>query len=138
VEEGRRVGRTLGFPTANLASPQGAKLLPAVGVYTGWARVRGAVDWTPSVLNVGRAPTVGPDGPVRTEVHLLDTSGDFYGKQMQVAVAKRLRSEERFGGVGELQAAIATDVAAARAWHETPPAEARPQHLGAFPVKCAS
>jgi len=103
-------GRQLGFPTANLALPL-HKLLPALGVYAGWAKVDG--DCWPCVLNIGVRPSFG-GRPVCVEAHLLDFSGDLYGKSLEIKLDLRLRAEMRFSDVSALEAQIASDVREAR------------------------
>jgi riboflavin kinase/FMN adenylyltransferase len=105
-------GRSLGFPTANLAVEEGA--VPPEGVYAGWVRREGEV--LPAAVSVGRRPTYyGEDGEALVEVHVLDFSGDLYGERVEVELAARLRGQERFSSTAELVAAIAGDVAAVRA-----------------------
>lgn len=103
-------GRTIGFPTANLA-PETC-LIPARAVYA--ARVEVEEQRLEAVVNVGRAPTFVEDGALQVEVHLLDFSADLVGKWMRVHFVQRLRDEMRFANVDELVAAIAKDVATAR------------------------
>ena len=111
VVVGDRRGRTLGFPTANLHLRPGL-LLPADGVYAVTAEVGGRPH--PGVLNIGVRPTFG--GRRRTiEVHLLDFAGDLYGHWLVVELVERLRGEVSFSGPDALRAAIAADVARARA-----------------------
>lgn len=106
VEHGDRRGRTLGFPTANVGGV--VEVLPPYGVYAVFA------DDRPAVMNLGVRPTV--DGKsLRVEVFILDFDGDLYGKPMRVHLAGRIRGEEKFAGLGELKAQIASDVDAARA-----------------------
>jgi riboflavin kinase/FMN adenylyltransferase len=103
---GDQRGRTLGFPTANLAVPP-ERLLPANGVYA----VR--ADRGPGVMNVGTRPTV--DGTAqRVEVHLFDFAGDIYGERMRVELVERLRDEQRFPSLDALVAQIGLDARAAR------------------------
>jgi riboflavin kinase/FMN adenylyltransferase len=111
VEHGDGRGRTLGFPTANVAVP--AELaLPPSGVYAVRAGVVGA-PLGPAVANLGTRPTFGP-GRLALEVHLLDPPGDLYGATLRVAFVARLRDEARFDSLPALAAQIAADVAAAR------------------------
>jgi riboflavin kinase / FMN adenylyltransferase len=116
VVEGDRRGRTLGFPTANLAPEN--ELIPARGVYaTSVQRVEngapgGAVH--PAVTNVGTRPTFEP-GRLLVESHLLDFDGDLYGARISVAFHARIREERRFSGADELRAQIRRDAAHARA-----------------------
>ncbi|MBN2493565.1 MAG: bifunctional riboflavin kinase/FAD synthetase [Deltaproteobacteria bacterium] len=109
--EGR--GRQLGFPTANLRS--GAELLPARGVYAGWAWIAGARRGQPAVTNIGVNPTFGP-GPRTIEAHLLDFSGDLVRQHMVLAFAERLRDEVAFPSAADLAAQIGRDAARARVW----------------------
>jgi riboflavin kinase/FMN adenylyltransferase len=111
VVTGERRGRTLGFPTANLHVRPGV-LLPADGVYAVHARVDGAA--LPAVLNVGIRPTFG-ELRRTIEAHVLDWSGDLYGRWLELDFVARLRGEQRFDGPATLVAQIGADVAAARA-----------------------
>ncbi|HTY18457.1 MAG TPA: bifunctional riboflavin kinase/FAD synthetase [Myxococcota bacterium] len=116
VVAGDRRGRTLGFPTANLA-PE-TEILPASGVYAGRARLLdggsdpGAI--LGAVTNVGRRPTFKPDDPPLAEAHLLDWSGDLYGRRIELTFETRLREERRFSGPDALREQIARDVAEGR------------------------
>jgi riboflavin kinase/FMN adenylyltransferase len=111
VVHGQKLGRQLGFATANV---QTAQLLPGTGVYVVTARLAGRE--LPGVCNVGVKPTVEASGKVTAEVHLFDFDGrDLYGASLRVAFVARLREERRFAGPTELAAQIAADVAAARA-----------------------
>lgn len=113
VVHGDHRGRTLGFPTANVLPQDG--VLPPVGVYAVDAILDGEVH--PAVANLGIRPTFAgdPDGAPRLEVHLLDFTGDLYGRELEVAFRRQLRPELRFPDVGALRAQIAHDVEAARA-----------------------
>jgi len=111
VVAGDQRGRTLGFPTANVAVTSG--LLPANGVYA--VHVIEGTDGAarPGVANLGNRPTFRTSG--RTfEVHLLDFSGDLYDRTLNVSFAQRLRGERRFDGRDALIEAIENDVRAAR------------------------
>jgi riboflavin kinase/FMN adenylyltransferase len=106
VIEGRKLGRGLGFPTANLRL--GERQTPRDGV---WAvKVDGV---RKGVANLGTRPTV--DGGERLlEVHLFDFSGDLYGKELRVRFEKFLRPERKFGSMEELQEQILRDAEEAR------------------------
>lgn len=109
VVGGKRLGRTIGFPTANIEpAPQTA--LPAVGVYAGLMLGHKAV------VNIGRRPTVEgrADAPLSIEAHLLDFSGDLYGRHVKLEFLSRLRGEQKFAGLDELKKAIENDVQNAR------------------------
>jgi riboflavin kinase/FMN adenylyltransferase len=109
VAPGDQVGRTLGFPTANVRWEPG-RLLPANGVYV--ARLRWDGHRADAVANLGVRPT--RDGVNRLlEVHLLNWSGDLYHRDVRVEFVERLRDEQRFPDLDALRAQIALDVAQA-------------------------
>jgi riboflavin kinase / FMN adenylyltransferase len=112
VVEGAKRGRTIGIPTANLAVPE-EQAVPARGVYAAWAIVDG--DRHQSVVNIGMRPTFDGSGVQVIEAHLLDFSGDLYGKAMSLEFAARLRDEMKFTGVEALIAQIQKDIVAAKA-----------------------
>jgi len=110
VIEGRKLGRTLGFPTANLAT--GDAQLPPDGVWAVMARLPGKTD-IPGVANLGIRPTI--DGQSRAlEVHLFDFSGDLYGQELEIRFQKFLRPEMKFPSIEDLRAQIQRDAGAAR------------------------
>jgi riboflavin kinase/FMN adenylyltransferase len=118
IVEGDRRGRTLGFPTANLASEN--EIVPANGVYATRVRLfdpaqpgRLAAESLPAVTNIGTRPTFAP-GRIGVETHLLDFSGDIYGRRMELAFHARIRDERRFSGPDELARQIADDARRAR------------------------
>ncbi|MGE3311287.1 MAG: bifunctional riboflavin kinase/FAD synthetase [Limisphaerales bacterium] len=113
VMEGDQIGRTLGFPTANLESA--GMQLPPTGVYAAVATVQGTRK--PAAVNIGVRPTVdGVPGPVRVEAHVLDFEGDLYGERVSLEFQRRLRGEEEFPSVEKLAAQIARDVESVRRW----------------------
>jgi riboflavin kinase/FMN adenylyltransferase len=109
VIEGRKLGRQLGFPTANIEVEN--EQFPPLGVYA----VRARLDevWLPAVANLGRRPTVAENAEPNLEVHLLEWSGDCYGQQMEVRFLKHLRGEMKFEGLEALKAQIGRDMEAA-------------------------
>ena len=118
VIAGERRGRTLGFPTLNLAADN--EVLPQAGVYACTVRFldagvppEGSVHL--AVTNVGRRPTFGDLSAPLTEAHLLDFSADVYDRRVEVAFVDHIRAEQRFAGVDALRAQIARDAEAARA-----------------------
>lgn len=113
VEHGDARGRTIGFPTANVAVP-GDIILPSDGVYAGWyVRADGAVH--PAAINVGRRPTFyDENGLLLVEAHLIDFDDDLYGERAGVRFATRLRDEKRFSGIDALAAQLRSDVDHAR------------------------
>jgi len=111
VVKGRQLGRTIGFPTANVAMEN--EELPPNGVYVVQARIKGRAAPVRGVANLGYKPTVGSDE--RTlEVHLLDFEGDLYGQEMEVDFLRHVRDERKFAGLDELKAQIKRDAAEAR------------------------
>jgi len=112
VETGDARGRTIGFPTANVAV-DGALLqkLPR-GVHAGSAAV-GGIEYG-AVINIGERPTFGADR-ITVEVHLLDFTGDIYGEELTVRLLAKLREEEHFDRPDQLVEQIRTDVTRARA-----------------------
>ena len=111
IAHGKGLGSRIGRPTLNLL-PGGDQMIPARGVYVAAAELAGRR--FPAVTNVGVRPTVDRDGGVTVESHLLEAEGDFYGESCRVSLLKRLRPEEEFPGLRELQAQIAADAEAAR------------------------
>ncbi len=117
IVRGEQRGRTLGFPTLNLA-PQ-SEVLPGVGVYAGRVRFLDAGDPEKgaefeTVVNVGFRPTFEAGSLPLAEAHLLDFSGDVYGRRIELAFEHRLREERRFPGPDALREQIARDAEQAR------------------------
>ncbi|HEY9828519.1 MAG TPA: bifunctional riboflavin kinase/FAD synthetase [Stenomitos sp.] len=113
VAQGQQLGRTLGFPTANLSVAE-EKFIPLRGVYSVW--VESALFPTPQlgVMNIGLRPTV--SGSRETiEVHLLDWAGDLYGHTLTVHLHRFLRPEQKFASLDALKAQIGQDCKTARA-----------------------
>lgn len=100
-----RGGKLLGFPTANLRLSD--ELFPATGVYAVWAEIEGKA--LPAVANIGYNPTFG-NIALSVEAHLLDFSGDLYGRTLRIHFVQRLRSEQKFSGLDELRARIGQDI----------------------------
>jgi len=111
VMAGDRLGRQLGFPTANL--DVGELVLPPMGVYAAHAKTSSG--WFRAVVNIGSRPTVASGKPqVRAEAHLLDFSGDLYEQNVELVLVEKLRDEKKFPSLDELRAQIARDVEGAR------------------------
>ena len=111
VVHGDQRGRTIGFPTANIAL--GEHLEPARGVYAVLARLPdGRV--IPGVANVGRRPTVAEGAISRLEAHLFDFTEDLYGQVLSVALHRFIRAERKFDSFDALRAQIVADAAHAR------------------------
>ena len=114
VEDGKHLGRTMGFPTANVALPR-HKALPAFGVYDCWLETADGA-YHPAVVNVGRHPTL-PEGAVTVEAHVLaDEPIDLYGQHVRLSFMRFQRAEQRFESKEALQAQITRDAEEARAY----------------------
>ena len=111
VVHGDHLGRTLGFPTANLAAHN--EQFPPNGVYAVEALQAGRT--LPGVVNIGVRPTIAHASGERVlELHLFDFTADIYGQDVEVAFRRFLRPEQKFAGLDALKFQIAQDVAAAR------------------------
>jgi riboflavin kinase / FMN adenylyltransferase len=113
VIHGDERGRTIGFPTANLADVE--QLLPPRGVYAVRARVAGNLTKYRAVMNLGNRPTFTSNGVDSLEVHILDFDADLYDQKLWVSDLVWLRNEMAFPNADALKAQIAEDVARARA-----------------------
>ncbi len=113
VGRGRRLGRTLGWPTANLAV-DGRKFLPLEGVYAAMAWTQGSGPMA-AVMNLGPQPTVDPLAPSAVEVHLLDRQIELEGHVLEVQPLALLRSQQRFESLEALKEQIGRDADQARA-----------------------
>jgi riboflavin kinase/FMN adenylyltransferase len=108
VVVGDKLGRQLGFPTANLDVT--GLVLPPNGVYAAVTRVNGQLYRV--ALNIGVRPTVAAGRQLRVEAHLSEFTGDLYGQELEVEVGDKLRDEKKFASSNELKQQIALDVAA--------------------------
>lgn len=111
VAHGDARGRTIGFPTANIAL--GRHLEPARGVYAVTIRLPDGT-WRQGVANIGRRPTVNEGPESRLEVNIFDFEADLYDAELAVALHAYIRPEQKFSGLDALKAQIATDAAEAR------------------------
>lgn len=106
VVKGKQIGRSIGFPTANIQLQADYKLIPKEGVYAVEVEKEGIA--FPAMLNIGMRPTV--DGNQQTiEAHLFDFEGDLYGKQLTVKLKYFLREERRFENIEALKAQLIQD-----------------------------
>ncbi len=110
VIQGHQRGRTIGFPTANLAL--GTYLRPARGVYAVRVRVGEGQEYA-GVANIGKRPTFAGEADL-LEVFLFDFTGDLYGRRLGVQLVEFLRPEKKFDGIDQLKAQIAADSDQAR------------------------
>ncbi|MEY2520410.1 MAG: riboflavin kinase / adenylyltransferase [Verrucomicrobiota bacterium] len=113
VKTGEKLGRKLGFPTANLSAH--SEQFPPNGVYVTEARLAGAL--YRGVANLGYRPTVSAGKPERLlELHLFDLNKDIYGEEIEVRFLRYLRPEQKFENLDALKAQIARDVEEARSF----------------------
>ena len=111
VVDGYKVGRTIGFPTANLC-PEKGKLIPAPGVYAVWAILPDGRRFK-GMLNIGNRPTLDNGDGISIEVHLLHFKGDLYNKPLRLLFGNRVRDEHCFGSLEELQLQLRQDAVSA-------------------------
>ncbi|HYG50283.1 MAG TPA: bifunctional riboflavin kinase/FAD synthetase [Flavobacteriales bacterium] len=112
VKPGQKLGRTLGFPTANLHIANKLKIIPQTGVYA--VRVTCNFYAHQGVMNIGYRPTVDNSRELRIEVHIFNFDQDIYGKEIEVRVIRKLRDEQKFEGLDQLKAQVDKDIVAAR------------------------
>lgn len=111
VVHGEKLGRTLGFPTANLVIDNPYKLIPAVGVYA--VKVHTDQGDYNGMLNIGHRPTFNEDADLKTlEVHLLQFEGDLYGRRITISFAERIRQEKKFDNSSDLKIQLELDKSA--------------------------
>jgi len=111
VIHGKEIGRTLGFPTANLSFPY-EKIIPRPGVYITLAELDGRL--YPSLSNIGTNPTVTLDEEIHIETHILDFKESIYGKNIRIHFLHRIRDEKIFENLQELSYQINHDIQLAR------------------------
>jgi riboflavin kinase/FMN adenylyltransferase len=107
VIKGRQLGRTLGFPTANISVTDPHKLIPAEGIYA--VRVTAGTFKGIGMMSIGKNPTVSKGGEQTIEVNILNFDQDIYGEIIRVDFIKRLRDEIKFAGLEELKAQLYKD-----------------------------
>jgi riboflavin kinase/FMN adenylyltransferase len=116
VFRNRQLGRTIGFPTANIQLLFEHKLVPAHGVYA--SRVYTPEGIFNGVTNIGIRPTVGRDSEVHIETHIFDFDKGLYDEVITIDIRKRLREEKKFESVEALRMAIEEDCREAKKWLE--------------------
>ena len=111
VCQGNQIGRTIGFPTANIMAPP-KLLLPANGVYAALTKVDGVT--YPGILKIGLRPTIKNSVGINIEVNLFHFDADIYGKEIEIGIRYFLRSEVKFSGLEALKAQLEKDKAQTR------------------------
>ncbi len=108
IIHGSQIGRTIGFPTANIQIETEYKTIPANGVYAGYSIIDNKK--YKAVINIGNKPTVSENNKTSIEVHLIDFQRDLYNETLQVSFVFRLRDEQKFESLDALKKAIQHDV----------------------------
>lgn len=108
IIHGSQIGRTIGFPTANIHIENEYKMIPANGVYVGYSIVDDKK--YKAVINIGHNPTISENNKTSIEVHLIDFQQDLYNETLQVSFMYRLRDEQKFESLDALKNAIQRDV----------------------------
>lgn len=108
VVQGKQLGRTIGFPTANISINEDYKLIPNSGVYVVECKIENQSYF--GMMNIGTNPTVeNTNQKQKLEVNIFDFDQDVYGKSINISFLKRIRSEQKFGSLDALKAQIAND-----------------------------
>lgn len=107
VKSGKKIGRTIGYPTANLHVEEAYKLIPAAGVYVTSSLIDGKRVY--GMTNIGTNPTVSDEAQQTIETYYIDFNEDLYNRKMELFFHKRLRSEEKFKNLEDLVAAMKQD-----------------------------
>lgn len=107
VVHGKKLAKTLNFPTANIVIPDADKLIPKHGVYLVGVEVEGFKGF--GMMNVGTNPTTDTDEKLKLEVNIFNFDKDIYGREIKVEFMERLRDEIKFNSIEELVAAIKND-----------------------------
>lgn len=106
VSKGKQLGRTLGYPTANVELKENYKLIPQNGVYIAKSILQGKTVF--GMMNIGTRPTVG--GNTQTiEIHFFNLDQDLYGQKVTVSLIKKMRSEQKFESLDALKNQLALD-----------------------------
>ena len=106
VKEGKKLGRTIGFPTANLKIEENYKLIPKEGVYIVESNLNGKKVY--GMMNIGTNPTF-DEGLLSIEIHFLDFNADLYNQKIQISILEYLRAEQKFESVALLKAQLNID-----------------------------
>ena len=117
IVHGKHLGRTIGFPTANLQPDNPAAVTAPNGVYVARISIDGYPEPMPCMLNQGSHPTV-PDGPATIEAHILNFSDDIYNLAARLEYLQFLRPEQRFPSLDALKAQLGEDLKATREYFE--------------------
>jgi riboflavin kinase/FMN adenylyltransferase len=106
VIEGKKIGRTIGFPTANILLSENYKLLPKNGVYIVWSKINNELRY--GMMNIGNNPTLG-ENEQSIEVHFFELNEDIYNENLQISILEHIREEHKFNSLTALQAQLEKD-----------------------------
>ncbi len=120
VVTGQQMGRTIGFPTANIAVDDPLKIIPAIGVYAVRITVENGSTYD-GMMNIGIRPTVSDEQIVKLEAFLFDFSGDLYNQKITVHLFKRIRGEHQFQSIEILRNQLQNDEHTVRHYFSTHP-----------------
>jgi len=118
VVKGQQIGRTIGFPTANIDLENTEKIFPKNGVYAAKAYLDDRIVF--GVMNIGTRPTVANNGQITIEIYLFDFNAEIYNRQIKVEVMQHLRDEKRFDTIEDLKHQIQLDEITARTYFSLP------------------
>jgi len=105
---GNKIGRTIGYPTANVKVSHNFKIIPKTGVYAVWAKTNNTI--YPAMLNIGFRPTLNESAPqLSIEAHLIGFQGDIYDKEIILFFQSRIRDEVKFSGLEQLTKQLDND-----------------------------
>ncbi len=115
VSKGKQLGRTIGYPTANIKIEEDYKLIPSNGVYIAQSNIDGKTVF--GMMNIGNRPTV--DGTTQTiEIHFFDFNKDLYNQKITVSLLKRMRAEQKFESLDALKNQLGIDKATAQSYFD--------------------
>jgi riboflavin kinase/FMN adenylyltransferase len=108
VIHGNKIGRTIGFPTANLQIPETYKLIPAEGVYVVEVELKNEIHF--GLLSIGRRPTLENSGNLSIEVYIIDFDREIYGSEITLKLLRHVRDDRKFNSLDELTKQINNDM----------------------------
>lgn len=106
VVDGKKIGRTIGFPTANIQINENYKLLPKNGVYVVSSKIDNVLYY--GMMNIGNNPTIG-ENEQSIEVHFFELNQDIYNENLEISILEHIRDEQKFNSITELQAQLEKD-----------------------------
>jgi len=107
VTEGARLGRKIGYPTANIAPDDSEKIIPAAGVYAVYVLHQNKKYG--GMLNIGVRPTVSDENKISIEVNIFDFNQTIYGEKIEIQFVEKIRNEQKMNGLDELIAQLSKD-----------------------------